>query len=785
MSGPAGALGASGSPDDLDQALALANDAPVPDAAGGACAHCPARTGTAPPGTGGPGRGPAARGAGAGADDMGAPSASRGAAAGDDDLAPSWLLGSGGREAAVPGDGRPPRGVRRARPGDHTPAQEAPGDDGLLPEWLPRAARRAGRDRPGTTPAAEATDPDDALAAPWVPRLPARGRRPPDGPGPADGAGPVPGGEHAPSPPARRATPVPAVPEVPAAPPRPVFGAGEAAGDPAGHGGPAGEGPPVGPAQQDAGGEQPPYRPADGVCPHAGGLTCGEHLRTGRPAAGTAEARHDAPDVAAASGEPGRGGAPAGRHDGPVTSHRAAAGAESGTPADVTEASPPVDPAGRAPSAPAPSPGRAPGTPSTGAGKSPHGVDGAGHRAAEHPRAPATWDEAQRAAARAAAPAAAETVPLERAARQVLAAPVEALADLPSFDTAAMDGWAVAGPGPWTPAGPPGETGVLAGQTAPAPLADGCAVRIATGARMPDGATAVLRSERAELRGGRLHVAPGAPPHSDQHGTDVRPRGQECRTGDRLLPAGTPVTPPVLGLAAAAGYDRLAVTPRPRVEVLVLGDELLHSGLPSGGRVRDALGPMVGPWLAALGAEVLVTRRLGDDAEALHEAVATTTADLVVTTGGTAHGPVDHVRPTLRRVGARVLVDGVEVRPGHPMLLAALSGGQQGRHLVGLPGNPLAAASGLLTLAAPLLRARAGLPEPEPVRATLTAEVQGHPRDTRLVPVTRSADGAGATPLRWTGPAMLRGIAGASALAAVPPGGAAAGTSVRLLELPW
>ncbi|EST26877.1 hypothetical protein N566_23630, partial [Streptomycetaceae bacterium MP113-05] len=269
------------------------------------------------------------------------------------------------------------------------------------------------------------------------------------------------------------------------------------------------------------------------------------------------------------------------------------------------------------------------------------------------------WEEAQRIAARAAEPAAAVTVPLDGAVRQVLAAPVEALADLPSFDTSAMDGWAVAGPGPWTPVGPPEARGVLAGGGACGPLADGCAVRIATGARVPAGTTAVLRGERADLRGARLHLAADAPPGSAQPGTDIRPRGQECRAGARLLPAGTPVTPPVLGLAAAAGHDRLTVVPRPRVEVLVLGDELLPGGLPSDGRVRDALGPMIGPWLAALGAEVLVTRRLGDDADALLEAVTATGADLVVTTGGTAHGPADHVRPVLRRIGAQLPVDGV------------------------------------------------------------------------------------------------------------------------------
>uniref|UniRef100_UPI0035CCD45B molybdopterin molybdotransferase MoeA n=1 Tax=Streptomyces gossypii TaxID=2883101 RepID=UPI0035CCD45B len=386
------------------------------------------------------------------------------------------------------------------------------------------------------------------------------------------------------------------------------------------------------------------------------------------------------------------------------------------------------------------------------------------------------------------------TLPLDRALHHVLAAPVEALTDLPSFDTSAMDGWAVSGPGPWRLS--PAAHGILAGQAEPAPLSDGSAVRIATGARIPYGATAVVRREHAREDGGtRLRLTDAAPQHTAAHGADIRPRGQECRSGDQLLTPGTPVTPAVLGLAAAAGYDQLTVTPRPRVEVLVLGEELLHRGLPRGDRIRDALGPLVGPWLEALGADVLVTRRLGDDAEALHEAVATTTADLVVTTGGTAHGPADHVHPTLRRVGARVLVGGVRVRPGHPMLLATLAGragavgavgaANAARHLIGLPGNPLAAVSGLVTLAAPLIRSRSGRPAPPPVHARLTEEVQGHPRDTRLVPVTHAADSAGAVPLRYAGPAMLRGIAVATHLAVVPPGGAPSGTPVQLLELPW
>ncbi|KNE79508.1 MULTISPECIES: molybdopterin molybdotransferase MoeA [Streptomyces] len=501
----------------------------------------------------------------------------------------------------------------------------------------------------------------------------------------------------------------------------------------------------------------------------------------------------------------------------------------------------------------------------------------AGHRHGAMP-----WSEARATAARAVrGPLAPEVRQLPDALGTVLAEPLTALTDLPSFDSSAMDGWAVSGPGPWRIA--TGGHGVLAGDDGLVPLEDGHAVRIATGARVPPGTTGVLRSEYGEIRrrpargpedgghtggngGGHTggngggHTGTGSDgagsrggrdgrdgtnpptggPHGPEHGTtgapapgdaslhttgghtvvpgqDIRPRGQECRSGDRLLAAGTAVTPAVLGLAAAAGYDELRTVRRPRVEVLVLGDELLHSGLPRDGRIRDALGPMLGPWLETLGAEVTGTYRLGDDAEVLHTAVTASDADVIVTTGGTAAGPVDHVHPVLRRSGAEVLVDGVAVRPGHPMLLARLA---PGRHLVGLPGNPLAAVSGLLTLVEPLLRALSGRAPRAAAYVPLAEGAPGHPRDTRLVPVVRrtgtpaaspsgrsghpggrapGSRGAGArssgntgagtghraVPLRFNGPAMLRGIAAADGLAVVPPGGAEDGSMAEILELPW
>ncbi|WP_374199882.1 molybdopterin molybdotransferase MoeA [Kitasatospora sp. SUK 42] len=383
-----------------------------------------------------------------------------------------------------------------------------------------------------------------------------------------------------------------------------------------------------------------------------------------------------------------------------------------------------------------------------------------------------TWVRARETARRAGSrPLPALGLPLAETLGHTLAEPLGALTDLPAFDTSAMDGWAVAGPGPWRVAGR-----VLAGRTEVAPLADGGAVEIATGAQLPAGATAVLRREHGRTEGALLY---DRGPRPLTTGQDVRPRGQECHRGEELLPAGTAVGPAVLGLAAACGHDRLTVRRRPVVQVLVLGDELLAAGVPGPGLVRDALGPLLPPWLRSAGAEVDEVRCVRDDFGLLRDALRHSTADVVVTTGGTAAGPVDFLHRALAEAGARLLVDGVAVRPGHPMLLAELPGG---RHLVGLPGNPLAAVAGVVTLVLPLLHARSGRTAAAPALAPAAVALPGHPVDTRLQPV-RSAAG-GVVPIAFDGPAMLRGLARAEALAVVPPGGSAAGETVELVEVP-
>jgi len=381
-----------------------------------------------------------------------------------------------------------------------------------------------------------------------------------------------------------------------------------------------------------------------------------------------------------------------------------------------------------------------------------------------------SWESARRVAGESAVPLPAVTRTLADAAGHALAAALTSRTDLPAFDASAMDGWAVAGPGPWALTG----DGILAGEV-PGPLAPGTAIQIATGAPVPGGATAVLRLEDGTTAGGILRSDAPLPP-----GRDIRPCGQECAAGMTLLGPGATVTPAVLALAAAAGHDELLVHRQPSARLLVTGAELLDSGVSRDGRVRDALGPMILPWLAAQGAVVHGRRLLGDQAGQLLDEVLHGPADVLITTGSTSAGPTDVLHGVLAKAGARLIVDSVAVRPGHPMLLARLPA-QAGspRWLVGLPGNPLAAIAGLATLAGPLLRRLGGHPAPATRYLPVAKPVDGHPRDTRLVPALEAAGQM--MPLPFDGPAMLRGIAVADILAVVPPGDTPAGTLVEVL----
>jgi len=356
-------------------------------------------------------------------------------------------------------------------------------------------------------------------------------------------------------------------------------------------------------------------------------------------------------------------------------------------------------------------------------------------------------------------------VPLADADGQTLAEPLTTLTDLPSFPTSSVDGWAVRGAGPWRIVGR-----VLAGGTPPPLTGDDTAVEIATGAMLPDGAAGVLRIEESTrtaegLVAGTLRPAP-----------EWRAPGEEARAGEELLPAGTPVDPGVIGLAASCGYDTLRVRRAPRAALIIFGDELLTAGRPGGGRVRDSLGPAVPGWLRRYGCDITAADLVGPVADTLEAHVdalrrGLAEADLVCTTGGTMNGPVDHLHPALAELGAEYVVNTVAVRPGFPMLLARVVGADgRARFVAGLPGNPQSAIVATVSLVAPLLAGLSGRAMPVLPRATLAEPVPGRGDHTHLALVRIDPDGNTAHPVRHVGSAMLRGLAQADGFAVIAPG---------------
>jgi molybdopterin molybdotransferase len=373
------------------------------------------------------------------------------------------------------------------------------------------------------------------------------------------------------------------------------------------------------------------------------------------------------------------------------------------------------------------------------------------------------------------APAAdpAAAVPLAAALGRVLAAPLVAVSPFPAFDNAAMDGYAVAGPGPWRVA-----RRVLAGDGEAGTLRDGEAVEIATGAPVPAGTLAVLPYEHA-CRDGDVVTGDVEP------GRYVRRVGEEVPAGAELAPAGTPVGPVLLGLAASVGVDDLPVRSRPRVAVLITGDEIVTSGAPGPGRVRDAVGPMLPGLVRHLGGDVVHAAPVPDTPPHLLAAelsgggsAAVAGCDVVVVCGSSSVGPADGLRAVLVDACAELVVDGVACRPGRPQALARLP---DGRWVVGVPGNPFAALVAVLTLLGPLLAGLVGRPLPALPSVPLRGDPRPRPGLTRLVPVRWAAEAALTLDAESGGSARLP--ATADALAAVPPGWA--GEPVPLLALPF
>lgn len=406
---------------------------------------------------------------------------------------------------------------------------------------------------------------------------------------------------------------------------------------------------------------------------------------------------------------------------------------------------------------------------------------GQGHHHAAH-----TWHEARQRAFEVAAPIPPSPVPLKAALGRTLASDAVAIQDMPHYASSAMDGWAVNGTGPWILV-EPGHR-----------LAPHQATPIVTGGLIPPGAKAVLRSESGVITTDDdglpiLALGGSAKPGEPRNGQHIRKAAEEAAEGDVLLKAGTILNPAHIALAALAGLDELEVLGKPLVRFLLTGSEVVTQGVPVPGKVRDTFGPQLGAVVELLGGIAGEQLKVGDNYDdwlaALQDtepepaepfAAAEPPADVVITTGGTGRSGTDHFRRAVAELGGRLLIDGIAMRPGHPAVLAELP---DGRFVLGLPGNPLAAMMALFTVGGPLLAALGHGKLEDVGEVPSGAMIDADPGRTRLMPF-KLVYGL-ASPAQHAGPGMMRGLAGADGVMVVPPHGVQMGELVPAFSLPW
>ena len=281
----------------------------------------------------------------------------------------------------------------------------------------------------------------------------------------------------------------------------------------------------------------------------------------------------------------------------------------------------------------------------------------------------------------------AEQVELDDALGRVLAQDAVAPNPVPPFDCSTMDGFALrAGDTTEAPARLRIVDEARAGTSAGVHVEAGTAIRISTGAPIPDGADAVMRQELTSVDDATVTIDEAV-----TAGTDVRVAGGDIPAGSTVLKAGTLLTGPEIGVLAAVNIARPSVVRRPRIALVGTGDELIDPGGPlKPGQIRDTNSYALSAAARLAGAEVILRVKVGDDRDAtiatLREAMRG--ADVLATVGGVSVGPHDHVRPALTALGAREIFGRVSLRPGGQICFFVA---QDGTLVFALPGNPVSA----------------------------------------------------------------------------------------------
>lgn len=305
-----------------------------------------------------------------------------------------------------------------------------------------------------------------------------------------------------------------------------------------------------------------------------------------------------------------------------------------------------------------------------------------------------------------------------------LAEDVIAARTQPPADLSAMDGYAIAGDGPWQNVGES-----RAGEPYPGALSNGEAVRISTGAHMPQGSDRVLIQENAVLQGTNLSASDTPPA-----GRHVRKHGFDFEQGQTVLNTGTRIGPGQLALILSAGHANVAIHETPKVAVLDSGDELAKDPTECGpDQIPASNGAMIGAMLSSLGCEVARIGPVPDDREALATALSDAEdCDILVTSGGASVGDHDLIQPALEEWGAEIDFWKAAIKPGKPLMVAKRKQGERRQVILGLPGNPVSSFVTCFLFALPLARAIMGDRNPLPLRCTAVAAADLPAVGTRL-----------------------------------------------------
>lgn len=362
-------------------------------------------------------------------------------------------------------------------------------------------------------------------------------------------------------------------------------------------------------------------------------------------------------------------------------------------------------------------------------------------------------------------------MPLDDAVGCAAAEDVTATFDVPGFPSSAMDGYAVRSTDATEGARLRVTDARAAGHSgAGAAVQAGEAIKVMTGAPVPDGADAIVPWEDTIVDGDEIEVTRGTSP--DRH---VRPQGEDISIGRVVIARGDVVTTISAGVAASLGHTALNVHPRARVAIASTGDEVVPPGEPlPAGAIYDANRTVLRAMCMAWGAQVVRADLVRDDPVALgawlHDA--SENADLIVTTGGASVGEHDWMRALLER-DADLQWWRVAVKPGKPVAFARM--GNAG--VLALPGNPGSAVVGAHIFVARAIRLLSGrAPDHQGGTATLGEAVKGSPSRTAFTRVR--LDGETAIPLPAQSSVVLSNLLDTDAFALIPPGGLPAGAPV-------